>query len=80
MIGSEYFMSILIKMDPSESEDFADIVLSISQDAYKNNKEVLDSLNKGDHLYFKGKLRTMGNEFKLHHLKLVDGGKETKTI
>jgi hypothetical protein len=80
MIGSEYFMSILIKMDPSESEDFADIVLSISQEAYKNNKNVLDSLEKGDHLYFKAKLRTMGNEFKLHHLKLVEGSEDTKTI
>lgn len=30
ILGSEYFMSILIKMDPSESEDFADVVLSIS--------------------------------------------------
>lgn len=30
ILGSEYFMSILIKMDPSESEDFADLVLSIS--------------------------------------------------
>lgn len=44
MLGSEYFMSILIKMDPSESDDFADLILSISQDAYKNNKEVLDGL------------------------------------
>ena len=29
-IGSEFFMSILIKMDPSESDNYADIVLSIS--------------------------------------------------
>lgn len=80
MIGSEYFMSILIKMDPSESENFADIVLSISQEAYKNNKDVLDSLEKGDHLVFRAKMKTMGNEFKLHHLKLLEGDMNTKTI
>jgi len=79
-IGSEYFMSILIKMDPSESENFADVVLSISQEAYKNNKDVLDSLEKGDHLVFRAKMKTMGNEFKLHHLKLLEGDMNTKTI
>ena len=73
-------MSILIKMDPSESENFADIVLSISQEAYKNNKDVLDSLEKGDHLVFRAKMKTMGNEFKLHHLKLLEGDMNTKTI
>ena len=30
MFGNDHFMSILVKMDPSESENFADIVLSIS--------------------------------------------------
>jgi hypothetical protein len=34
MFGDEHFMSILVKMDPSESENFADIVLSISQEGY----------------------------------------------
>jgi hypothetical protein len=72
MFGNEHFMSILVKMDPSESENFADIVLSISQEGYKNNKETLDKLVKGDHLNFKAKIKTMGNEFKLHHLHLAE--------
>ena len=72
MFGNEHFMSILIKMDPSESENFADIVLSISQEGYQNNKQTLDALNKGDHLIFKAKIKTMGNEFKLHHLHMTD--------
>lgn len=65
-------MSILIKMDPSESENFADIILSMDQLAYKINKDVLDKLEKGDHLYFKAKMVAMGTEFKLHHMKLID--------
>ena len=72
MFGNDHFMSILVKMDPSESESFADIVLSISQESYKNNKETLDKLNKGDHLIFKAKIKTMGNEFKMHHLHLLE--------
>jgi len=27
-----------------------------------------DSLKKGDHIKFKGKLLGLGNEFKMHHL------------
>ena len=30
MFANNNYMSILVKMDPSESENFADIVLSIS--------------------------------------------------
>jgi hypothetical protein len=39
-------------MDPTESETFSDILLTIDQRSYKNNKEVLEKLEKGDHLYF----------------------------
>ena len=63
-------MSILVKMDPSESDNFADIVLSISSLAYSNNEDTISKLTKGDHLKFRAKIRTMGNEFKLHHLRL----------
>lgn len=72
MLGNDHFMSILVKMDPSESDNFADIVLSMSQQGYKNNKVSLDGLKKGDHLNFKATIKTMGNEFKLHHLHLID--------
>ena len=40
-------------MDPSESENYADIVMHISEKAYWKNKEVRDKLVKGDHLVFK---------------------------
>jgi len=63
-------MSILVKMNPSESDNFADIVLTIPNKAYEANKITLDGLAKGDHLKFKAKIRSMGNEFKLNHLSL----------
>ena len=69
--GGTAEMSILIKMDPSESDSFADILLQISEEAYKKNKDVIDILKKGDHVNFRAKMKTMGNEFKLHHLRLM---------
>lgn len=74
-INSAYLaqgMSVLIKMNPSESENFADIVLSISKKTYEKNKDVIEGLKKGDHVNFKASVVSMGNEFKLHHLSLVD--------
>jgi hypothetical protein len=40
----------------------------------------LDELEKGDHLKFRAKIKTMGNEFKLHHLHLLDGTPEDASI
>jgi len=80
LFGNNNYMSILIKMDPSESDNFADIVLSIGQDGYNNNKKAIDGMVKGDHLKFRAKIKTMGNEFKLHHLHLMDGTPDKKTF
>jgi len=33
---------------------------------------MVDKLDKGDHIKFKAKVRSMGNEFRLHHLRLVN--------
>lgn len=65
-------MSLLIKMNPSESDTFADIVLSVSKSTFKKNKDVIESLKKGDHVNFKASIISMGNEFKLHHFALID--------
>jgi hypothetical protein len=72
MLGNSGDMSVLVKMDPSESEAFSDIILTIPPKAHELNMKALDNLEKGDHLKFKAKIRSMGNEFKLHHLRLVD--------
>lgn len=48
--------SILVKMDPSESDTFADIALSIPRSAKVKNEKVLNQLEKGDHLVFKAKI------------------------
>jgi hypothetical protein len=75
LFGTEHHLSILIKMQPSESEKFADIVLSISTAIYEKNKTFYNSLAKGDELDFKATVISMGNEFKMHHLHAVEASK-----
>ena len=69
-LGVHQDMSILVKMNPSESDEFADIILSIGETAFQAHKDTLAALQKGDHLRFRARIRSMGNEFKLHHLRL----------
>jgi len=37
-------------------------------------------MQKGDHLNFKVKIKSLGNEFRLHHAHLMDGDENEKTI
>jgi len=39
--------NILVKMEPSESTMFADLVLTVPESIYKDNKEMIDALKKG---------------------------------
>ena len=67
-LNNEHHLSILVKMEPSESTIFADLVLSVSTRMYEANKEFYDSLKKGDGIDFEATLVGLGNEFKMHHL------------
>merc|ERR1712060_19787 len=66
--NNDHHLSVLIKMSPSESPIFADLVLSISTETYNANKAMFDGLRKGDGLDFEAVLVGLGNEFKMHHL------------
>ena len=68
LFNNEHYMSLLIKMSPSESAIFPDLVLSISSNLYNQHKDLFENLNKGDGIDFKGTLVNLGNEFKMHHL------------
>jgi len=67
--NNEHHLSILVKMEPSESAIFADLVLSVSTSLYEANKAFYDSLRKGDGLEFDATMVSLGNEFKMHHVK-----------
>ncbi|CDW83654.1 UNKNOWN [Stylonychia lemnae] len=60
--------TIMIKMFPSESMMYPDIVLSIPYSLDKQLSEMFSTLKKGHELRFKAKLVSIGNEFKMHHL------------
>ena len=68
MFGTDHHLSMLVKMSPSESEIFADLVLSIGTEEYEDNRKMFDTLKKGDGIGFSANLISMGNEFKMHHL------------
>lgn len=68
-LNNPHHLSLLIKMEPSESAIFADLVLSVSTNDYEKNKVFYDSLRKGDGLDFDATMVSLGNEFKMHHLK-----------
>lgn len=69
---SDHAMNVLVKMQPSESAMYPDLVLSISSNLLKQKKTVFDSLQKGDEIRFRAKLMNLGNEFKMHHLHAID--------
>lgn len=68
LFASDHYLSILVKMSPTESEIFPDLVLSVGSQFYSENKEMLDSLQKGMGIEFEAVLVGQGNEFKMHHL------------
>jgi hypothetical protein len=69
---SDHALNILIKMMPSESVLYPDLVLSVSSRQLNEKKSLIQSLQKGDELMFKAIVVSLGNEFKMHHLHLID--------
>jgi hypothetical protein len=67
-VGSDHTTNILVKMMPSESVLYPDLVLSVPSTLYSIEKETIKSLQKGDEIRFEAKIVSMGNEFKMHHL------------
>ena len=61
-----------MKMMPSESAMYPDLVLSISSELLNDKRKDISSLVKGDEIKFRAKVMTLGNEFKMHHLHAVD--------
>lgn len=67
-VNDSHYLALLVKMEPSESPIFADLVLSVSTQKYNEDKPFYDGLAKGDGIDFEAKLVSLGNEFKIHHL------------
>ena len=79
-IQSDHALNILIKMMPSESVLYPDIVLSVSSRLLTRKGEIIRGLSKGDEIAFDARIMSMGNEFKMHHLHLLDFDKTGNRI
>ena len=62
----------MIKMQPSESIIYPDLVLTVPAAMTVTYKQLLKSLSKGDEIRFTGKFIALGNEFKMHHMELYE--------
>jgi hypothetical protein len=81
LLGTSHKMTLSIKMSPSESELYPDLALSVSTSLFDKNKDLFLGLNttnhrpqlkRGDELLFRAKFVTLGDEFKVHHLHLME--------
>lgn len=82
LFGTTHSMSVLIKMTPSESGLYADLALSVSSQFLQANQDLFSNqtqsethrtpLHKGDEVLFRAKFVTLGDEFKMHHLHLME--------
>lgn len=72
MFWPDVELNILVKMEPSESTVFADLVLTVDSDKYQENKKMFDGLKKGDGIKFEAVIQGLGSEFKMHHLHAID--------
>ena len=67
-MNNERYLTVLVKMEPSESQLLPDLVLSVSTNAYLADKDIYDSLRRGDGFDFEAILVAQGNDHKMHEL------------
>ena len=84
--GDSYFShnnhksNIILKMQHSESKLYGDILASIPQSKWEEEKGLVEGLKVGDGVDFSGILTVMGDEWHVHHLHLTNIRKNGKYI
>ncbi|OMJ80716.1 hypothetical protein SteCoe_18967 [Stentor coeruleus] len=63
----EHAVIILVKMQPSESDIHADLILSMDNEDFLQSRSALASLDRGSHFRFNATFISPGNEEQLHH-------------
>eukprot|EP00826_Nyctotherus_ovalis_P065078 TRINITY_DN9557_c0_g2_i6.p1 TRINITY_DN9557_c0_g2~~TRINITY_DN9557_c0_g2_i6.p1 ORF type:complete len:202 (-),score=67.21 TRINITY_DN9557_c0_g2_i6:108-713(-) len=69
--GKGKYQNFLVKMQPTESEHYPDIILSIPNKIYKANENELKGLVEGSKIWFKGVLKKIGDEAHLHLIEAI---------
>jgi len=70
--NTDHALNILVKMSPSESSIYPDLVLSISQKLQREKKALFEGIKKGEEIEFKAQMVSLGSEFKMHHLHALE--------
>jgi len=70
--SSDHAINVLVKMWPTESSLYPDLVLSIGSELLHRKKDMFKSLKKGDHIKYRAVIMNLGNEFKMHHFHAID--------
>lgn len=68
----EHLVNINVRMIPSESLKDADLFLSLGHRNYRKFLPILKTLKTGDAIKFVATLEGVGNEWRNHHLHLLD--------
>ena len=68
----EHVLNINIRMIPSESLKNADLFLSLNNMRYNKFLSEIRKLKTGDPIEFKATFESLGNEWRSHHLHLID--------
>ena len=68
----DHLVNINVRMIPSESMHNPDLVLSMNNIIYMKYANVIRSLVTGRPIAFKAEMEYLGNEWKPHHLHLID--------
>lgn len=70
----------MVKMNPSESEHYPDLLLSVSTEVDKKYKDVISLLQRGNGMNFEAEMVKFGTEFSIHHLHLVSIQQDPSTF
>lgn len=69
---SKRHKNLVIKMKPSESQHYPDMILSIPKALYMANKAHVDRLRAGDRLGFQAVLKKIGDDRHFHLLQALE--------
>jgi hypothetical protein len=79
-VDPDHLLNLNIRMIPSESLKNPDLFLSLDARKYQQFESVIHSIKSGDAIRFKASFENLGNEWRTHHLHLIDIEKTTDFI
>jgi hypothetical protein len=71
-IDPDHLINLNVRMIPSESLKNPDLFLSLDARKYQQYESVIHGLESGHAIKFKASFENLGNEWRTHHLHLID--------